>query len=210
MVAGRRIRFAAVLAVVVLALTGFSSSGGHGSNGSGSGSGKSGKSKSSGGGGCSSSKSKSSKSSKKKSSNSHSGGNATASPTSTPTETTPPAHAEVVTCAGPGRAKATLKVTSDVAGDRTFRVPLVFEGATGRVDSTSVEVVLKARESRTVEVPMLLADQAGDVRSCVVGRIQTVSAAASRPTSTASTSVGIPKGGSTRTPAAKPKPKRTR
>ncbi|MFE3792563.1 hypothetical protein [Streptomyces goshikiensis] len=206
MVAGRRIRFAAVLAFVVLALTGFSSSGGSG-NGSGSG-----KSKSGSGGGCSSSKSGKPK---KKSHGGSGGGSATASATPTGSPAAPPAHAEVVTCAGQGRAKATLKVTSDVAGARTFRVPLVFQGAAGPVDSASVEVALEARESRTVEVAMTLPARAADVRGCAVGRIDTVRAATPSPTGTSDGSgsgSGIGKPGSKPKPksTSKPNPKRTR
>ncbi|MFJ5632690.1 hypothetical protein ACIQF5_08565 [Streptomyces goshikiensis] len=203
MVAGRRIRFAAVLAFVVLALTGFSSSGGSG-NGSGSG-----KSKSGSGGGCSSSKS----GKPKKKSHGGSGGGATASATPTGSPAAPPAHAEVVTCAGQGRTKATLKVTSDVAGARTFRVPLVFQGAAGPVDSASVEVALEARESRTVEVAMTLPARAADVRGCAVGRIDTVRAATPSPTGTSESSgSGIGKPGSKPKPksTSKPNPKRTR
>ncbi|MFE3609496.1 hypothetical protein [Streptomyces goshikiensis] len=204
MVAGRRIRFAAVLAFVVLALTGFSSSGGSG-NGSGSG-----KSKSGSGGGCSSSKSGKPK---KKSHGGSGGGSATASATPTGSPAAPPAHAEVVTCAGQGRTKATLKVTSDVAGARTFRVPLVFQGAAGPVDSASVEVALEPRESRTVEVAMTLPARAADVRGCAVGRIDTVRAATPSPTGTSDGSgSGIGKPGSKPKPksTSKPNPKRTR
>ncbi|MCX5297742.1 hypothetical protein OG898_14820 [Streptomyces sp. NBC_00193] len=176
-VTGRRVRLTAVLVGVVLALTGFSSTGGSG--------GKS-KSKSSGGG-CSSSKSKSKKKSYSGTSgsgSSSSGGGSTATPTATPTETRPLAHAEVVTCAGPSAAKATVKVTSDASSGYTFRVPLVFEGASGRVDSGSVELALKAGESRTVDLPMTNAAKAGEVRRCTVGTIQTVSTASPTPTST--------------------------
>ncbi|MFG2413478.1 hypothetical protein [Streptomyces goshikiensis] len=200
MVAGRRIRFAAVLAFVVLALTGFSSSGGSGSG--------NGKSKSSSGGGCSSSKS--GKPKKKSHGGSGSGGSATASATPTGSPAAPPAHAEVVTCAGQGRTKATLKVTSDVAGARTFRVPLVFEGAAGPVDSASVEVALEARESRTVEVPMTLPAQAEDVRGCAVGRIDTVPADGPSPTGTSDGSdSGTGSGSGIGKPGSKPKPKST-
>ncbi|MFE9845473.1 hypothetical protein [Streptomyces goshikiensis] len=203
MVAGRRIRFAAVLAFVVLALTGFSSSGGSG-NGSGSG-----KSKSSSGGGCSSSKS----GKPKKKSHGGGGGSATSSATPTGSPAAPPAHAEVVTCAGQGRTKATLKVTSDVAGARTFRVPLVFEGAAGPVDSASVEVALQARESRTMEVAMTLPARAADVRGCALGRIDTVQAATPGPAGTSDGSgSGIGKPGSRPKPKSTsgPNPKRTR
>ncbi|WP_407838662.1 hypothetical protein ACE1OC_23500 [Streptomyces sp. DSM 116496] len=203
-VTGRRVRLTAVLMGVVLALTGFSSTGGSG--------GKS-KSKSSGGG-CSSSKSKSKK--KGYSGTGGSGGGSTATPTATPTETRPLAHAEVVTCAGPSAAKATVKVTSDAAAGHTFRVPLVFEGASGRVDSGSVELALKAGESRTVDLPMTNAAKAGEVRRCTVGTIQTVSTASPTPTATSGSGSTRPSvtGGSTggQTPGStsKPKPGSTR
>ncbi|GHD76555.1 hypothetical protein GCM10010336_54310 [Streptomyces goshikiensis] len=194
-----------MLAFVVLALTGFSSSGGNGS-----GSGKS-KSNSSSGGGCSSSKSGKPK---KKSHGGSGGGSATASATPTGSPAAPPAHAEVVTCAGQGRTKATLKVTSDVTGARTFRVPLVFEGAAGPVDSASVEVALESRESRTVEVAMTLPARAADVRGCAVGRIDTVPAATPSPSGTSDGSgsdsgSGTGSGSGVGKPGSKPKPKST-
>ncbi|MDD9377035.1 hypothetical protein M8Z33_10210 [Streptomyces sp. ZAF1911] len=195
-VTGRRVRLTAVLVGVVLALTGFSSTGGSGGKG---------KSKSSGGG-CSSSKSKSKK--KSYSGTGGSGGGSTATPTATPTETRPLAHAEVVTCAGPSAAKATVKVTSDAAAGHTFRVPLVFEGASGRVDSGSVELALKAGESRTVDLPMTNAAKAGEVQRCTVGTIQTVSTASPTPTATSdSGTTGSVTGGKT---PSKPKPRSTR
>lgn len=200
-VTGRRVRLTAVLVGVVLALTGFSSTGGSG-----------GKSKSSGGG-CSSSKSKSKK--KSYSGTGGSGGGSTASPTATPTETRPLAHAEVVTCAGPSAAKATVKVTSDAATGHTFRVPLVFEGASGRVDSGSVDLALKAGESRTVDVPMTSAAKAGEVQRCTVGPVQTLSTASPTPTSTSGSTSGTSgssvTGGSTGgKTTSKPKPGSTR
>ncbi|MEU9179784.1 hypothetical protein AB0C90_23550 [Streptomyces sp. NPDC048550] len=158
MVAGRRIRFTAVLVGVVFALTGFSSSGhGHGSKSKGSGS----------GGGCSSSKKKSTYHSNN-SNNSNGGGKSTPSPSKS---AGPPAHAQVVTCAGPGSPKAVLRVTSDVDKQGTVDVPLTFEGANGVVDRTSVRVTLKARETQTVTAPMIHDDKAADVKTCVVGRI---------------------------------------
>ncbi|MFE6848601.1 hypothetical protein [Streptomyces sp. NPDC057686] len=158
MVAGRRIRFTAVLVAVVFALTGFSS-GGHSGH-----SGHSGKSKGSGGGGCSSSKKKSGHDSN----NSNGGGKSTPSPSKS---AGPPAHAQVVTCAGPGSPKAVLRVTSDVDKQSTVDVPLTFEGANGVLDRTSVRVTLKARETQTVTAPMIHDDKAADVKTCVVGRI---------------------------------------
>ncbi|MFD5148735.1 hypothetical protein [Streptomyces sp. NPDC058401] len=200
-VTGRRVRLTAVLVGVVLALTGFSSTGGSGKS----------KSKSSGGG-CSSSKSKTKK--KSYGGSGGSGGGSTATPTATATETRPLAHAEVVTCAGPAAAKATVKVTSDAASGHTFRVPLVFEGASGRVDSGSVDLVLKAGESRTVDLPMTNAAKAGEVKRCTPGPVQTVSTASPTPTSGAGTSgssvTGGSTGGNTPSKTSKPKPRSTR
>ncbi|MCX4779111.1 hypothetical protein [Streptomyces sp. NBC_01264] len=199
-VTGRRVRLTAVLVGVVLALTGFSSTGG------------SGKSKSSGGG-CSSSKSKSKKKSYSGTGGSGGGSAATPTATATATGTRPLAHAEVVTCAGPSVAKATVKVTSDSASGHTFRVPLVFEGASGRVDSGSVDLALKAGESRTVDLPMTSAAKAGEVKRCTLGPVQTLSTASPTPTSTSgsgstgSTTTGGSTGGKT---PSKPKPRSTR
>ncbi|MFI5667089.1 hypothetical protein [Streptomyces sp. NPDC051704] len=163
MVAGRRIRFTAVLVAVVFALTGFSSSGhGHGSKSSGS-----------GGGGCSSSKKRSSYNSNSNSnSSSTSGGNGSGKSSPSPTKSAgPPAHAQVVTCAGPGSPQAVLKVTSDVDTTRLVNVPVVFQGAGGVVERTTVPVSLKARETQTVTAGMTRKDKAADVGSCVVGTI---------------------------------------
>ncbi|MER6782469.1 MULTISPECIES: hypothetical protein [unclassified Streptomyces] len=158
MVAGRRIRFTAVLVAVVFALTGFSSSGhGHGSKSSGS------------GGGCSSSKKRSSYNSNNSStSNSNGSGKSTPSPSKS---AGPPAHAQVVTCAGPGSPKAVLKVTSDVDTTRLIDVPVVFQGASGVVERTSVRVSLKARETQTVTAAMVQKDKAAEVTTCVLGTI---------------------------------------
>ncbi|MEV0986056.1 hypothetical protein [Streptomyces sp. NPDC049949] len=160
MVAGRRIRFTAVLVAVVFALTGFSSSGhghGHGSKSSGS------------GGGCSSSKKRSSYNSNNSSTNNSNGsGKSTPSPSKS---AGPPAHAQVVTCAGPGSPKAVLKVTSDVDTTRLIDVPVVFQGASGVVERTSVRVSLKARETQTVTAEMVQKDKAAEVTTCVLGTI---------------------------------------
>ncbi|MEW2414287.1 hypothetical protein AB0953_11265 [Streptomyces sp. NPDC046866] len=148
MVAGRRIRFSAALAVVVLSLTGFSS--GHGKHGS-------------GGHGCSSSKSHGS--------SSDSNSTSSTSGSSKNKKSDAPAHATVVSCAAPGRTKAVLQVTSDLDTQRTVDVPLTFEGNAGTVDRTSVRVTLKPRETQTVTVPMVNAGKVGDVQRCQVGKI---------------------------------------
>ncbi|MFB7054782.1 hypothetical protein ACFCXT_16895 [Streptomyces vinaceus] len=163
MVAGRRIRFTAVLVAVVFALTGFSSSGhGHGSKSSGSGS----------GGGCSSSKKRSSYNGGNNNTGSSSGSSGSGKSTPSPTKSAgAPAHASVVTCAGPGRPEAVLQVTSDVDTTRLVNVPVVFQGATGVVERTTVPVSLKARETRTVTAALTGKDKAADVTTCVVGTI---------------------------------------
>ncbi|MER6394141.1 hypothetical protein ACFXEL_36905 [Streptomyces sp. NPDC059382] len=201
MVAGRRVRFIAVLVGVVLALTGFSSHGG-----------SSGKSKS-GGGGCSSSKSGSKKksyggSNSNNSSNSGGSGSGNSTSTPTPTSTAAGARAELVTCAAPGRPEATLKVTSGSGVEGTFSVSVVFEGANGRVDSGSAEVRLKAGESRSVDVPMTSPDRVADVLRCVVGRVETVSSSTARPSSTPTRGSGGTSGStSTGKPRTTTKPK---
>ncbi|MGW6708044.1 hypothetical protein ACWGDE_24570 [Streptomyces sp. NPDC054956] len=184
-VTGRRVRFTAVLVGVVLALTGFSSTGGSGSGGSG-------KSKS-GGGGCSSSKSKP----KKKSGGSGGNGGSTATASPTPSPTAPPAHAELVTCAGPGRPAATLRITSDSAVERTVRTSLTFVWDTGSEPHT-VEVTLKAGESRNVDVALTQTGKVGEVRRCDLGGVTVVSTAGPAPTATTgsgtSGSVDLPDG----------------
>ncbi|MCJ0873484.1 hypothetical protein [Streptomyces sp. AP-93] len=191
-VTGRRVRLTAVLVGVVLALTGFSSTGGSGKS----------KGKSSGGG-CSSSKSKSKTKSYGSTGGSGSGSGSTTTATATPSR--PLAHAVVISCVGPSGVKATVEVTSHSAAGHTFRVPLAFEGASGRVDSGSVDLALKAGESRRVDVPMTSPAKAGEVQRCTVGTVQTLSTASPTPTSTSTT--GGSTGGKT---TSKPKPRSTK
>ncbi|MFE4636066.1 hypothetical protein ACFRJ1_22185 [Streptomyces sp. NPDC056773] len=199
-VTGRQFRLTAVLVGVVLALTGFSSTGGS--------SGGKSKSKSSGGG-CSSSKSKSKKKSYSGTGNSGSGSTATA----TPTATRPLAQAVVVNCVGPAGVKAVVEVTSKASAEYTFRVPLVFEGASGRVDSGSADLTLKAGETRRIDVPMTSPAKAGEVQRCVVGEVQTLSSASPTPTSTSgsgSTGSVTTTGGSGGKTTSTPKPRSTK
>ncbi|WP_330331893.1 hypothetical protein OHS33_20685 [Streptomyces sp. NBC_00536] len=157
----RRVRFGAVVVAVVFALTGFSSSGKH---------------KSSGGHGCSSSKSShrtsTSGGTSSGTTSGSSGSSRTSSPTPSPTKSGPPAHAVVVSCAGPASATATVQVTSDVDVTRTVTVPVVSraEGVSGD-DYGSVSVTLKARETRTVTVKMGTPADAAKVRTCRIGTI---------------------------------------
>ncbi|CAM5251609.1 hypothetical protein [Streptomyces avidinii] len=159
MVAGRRIRFTAVLVAVVFALTGFSSHGGSSSSGS---SGKSKSKSSSSGGGCSSSKNK------KKSHGSGSRSTAGASPSASATGA--PATAVVVTCAG-STPVTTVRLTSNVDRRATFVVNLYREGANGAaVESTVVKETLGARESRVISVPLKEPARATEVKTCRLDR----------------------------------------
>ncbi|MFF5491054.1 hypothetical protein ACWGCK_19305 [Streptomyces virginiae] len=202
MMAGRRIRFTAVLVGVVLALTGFSSHGG--SSGSGS-SGKS-KSKNGSGGGCSSSKSRN---------KGHGGGNSTATVTAAPSARASgaPATAVVVTCVGATPPVTTVRITSNVDHRATFAVNLYREGANGAtVESTVVEETLGARESRVVSVPLAEVARAGEVTACRLDRpVESSDSGTPGParTTTSGGSRPTPAPGATSAPK-KPGPKSTR
>ncbi|MGW6769548.1 hypothetical protein ACWGBX_03915 [Streptomyces sp. NPDC055037] len=181
----RRLKIAAVLVVVVLALTGFSSSTG----------GKSGKSRGSsggsgggGGGGCSNSK---------KSNGSYSGSHADddsdygsdygsdddygssgssygdPTPAATATATDGP-EARVVTCVRKAKGKrkavtyATVRVTAESGLTDTYEVDVRFEDASGSVvDFGDANVELEGGETTTVRVPMDSPKQVSRVRECV-------------------------------------------
>ncbi|MEU1076908.1 MULTISPECIES: hypothetical protein [unclassified Streptomyces] len=170
----RRMRFTAVLAGVVLALTGFS---GHGHG------------KSSGGGGGCSNSHKSNGSSSSGSGYRHtddddydstggsgSGSRYTPSPTPTPTPSPSASPAgSVVTCVAPAEGKrravtsATVRVTADplASDNRRYRLEVDFLGpADKRVDTGSTFVTLDAGESRTVEVPMREPARVAEVQEC--------------------------------------------
>ncbi|MFI8323434.1 hypothetical protein [Streptomyces sp. NPDC085529] len=177
-----RVKMAATLTVVVLALTGFQTS----SGGKGGGSGKS-KSKSSGGGGCSSDKkdnddyagSGGGDSSGGSDSGGSGGGEYTAEPA--PSTTTATAKVVVVDCVKPAQKKrkgrparradttATLRITSDALTETTFKVTLEFKGAAGSaVDSAVVDVTVKPYETKTFDVRMKNPKAVDRVRNCWV------------------------------------------
>ncbi|WP_371616437.1 hypothetical protein [Streptomyces sp. NBC_00454] len=165
-VTARRVRFTAVLAGVVLALTGFSSS--HGSHG-----------KSSGGGGCSSSKSThtthhtnygSTNGSTSGTSGGSGGSTATPTPTATPSPTAAPARARIISCAGPDKPYAVVEVTSLLTTDRLISVTVTFKNAGGsRVEQTIAPTNLKKGETAQVKVLMTNPARATDVRDCELG-----------------------------------------
>ncbi|MEV4965850.1 hypothetical protein AB0886_29935 [Streptomyces sp. NPDC024062] len=168
----RQMRFAAVLVVVVLALTGFSTSS-HGGK-----SGKSGKSRSSGGsgGGCSSSK---------KSNNgyrdyddddydSSSGGSTYGSATPSATASDAPGL-RVVRCAQPKKGKrkantsSSIEITSTAAGTHVYEIDVTFVDAKGlTVDTGETEVEVDGGDSRTVAVRMDSPRSVSRVKRCLV------------------------------------------
>ncbi|MEU3689424.1 hypothetical protein [Streptomyces narbonensis] len=159
-----RLKMAATLTVVVLALTGFQT--GHGSSSSG-GSG-SGKSKSRGsdddsGGGCSSDE----KSNDDYSGSGGSGGSGGSEVTSSPTSETVKIEVVVVDCVKPAQKKrkgkparkadttATLKAVSRDALPGTYWVTLQFRNASGAVESLGeIGVTVGSHETKTFEVEM--------------------------------------------------------
>ncbi|MFD3874516.1 hypothetical protein [Streptomyces sp. NPDC058623] len=165
---GSRIRLAAVLVAVVLALTGFSSSGGSGGSGSG------GKSKS--GGGCSSSKSKST--SKKTHSGGGSGGES--SPTASPSPLGTPATAVVITCVGAGKPSTTVEVTSRLDRTATFEVTVDRTGAAGAlVETGRATVTLEARRTGALVIAPVAAQRAAEVTDCRIASVVEVPSSAS-------------------------------
>ncbi|MFJ4909618.1 hypothetical protein ACIQCR_32015 [Streptomyces sp. NPDC093249] len=170
-----RLKLAATLTVVVLALTGFQTSTG----GSG---GKSGKSRSGGhssgggsdddsGGGCSSDE--------KRNDDYGGSGSGTTAPTPTPSRAT--AEVVVVDCVKPERRKgkgrtarradttATLEITSKEWDTETFRVTLEFKGASGSaVDSVETLVTVEGGRKKRFEVPMKDPKAVDRVENCWV------------------------------------------
>ncbi|WP_254402840.1 hypothetical protein [Streptomyces sp. AC555_RSS877] len=164
---GRRVKFAAVAALVVLSLTGFSTGRGHRSSGSSSGDG--------GGGGCSSS------SQNHDSSSSSSGGstyrdddddyNDTGSSSgSSSGGTSKPlrdAKVELVTCATEDEAYATVEVTNPNSRGADFTVTVRFlDAGSEQVDVRSVDEFVTAKGVVKVRVPLAAPGMAAQVDRC--------------------------------------------
>ncbi|MFE3599532.1 hypothetical protein ACFXP3_19015 [Streptomyces sp. NPDC059096] len=177
----RRLKFAAVLVVVVLALTGFSSA----KSGKGSGRGKSGSSSGgSSGGGCSNSKKSNGSSgydsgSRYNSQNDH--GDENGSSDSGYGDPTPTAaasggvQARIVGCAHQGKGKrkavtyATVRVETPVGAADRYDIDVTFTDASGRVvDSGETEVDLESGGTTTVKVAMDSPRQVSRVKKCTV------------------------------------------
>ncbi|MEV5974277.1 hypothetical protein [Streptomyces sp. NPDC051921] len=191
-----RLKLAATLTVVVLALTGFqtSSSGGHGSGKSSS---RSGKSKSSGGG-CSSSKKKNDDYDDYDGSGSV--GGSTSTPTSDPS-TYPKRGVEVVVvdCVKPAQKKrkgkparkadttATLRIVSRNWESGTYLVTLEFKDRTGTaVDRAETRVTIASKESKNFEIAMTAPGVVGRVTKCYVYDVRAETTASPTATPTAS------------------------
>ncbi|MGW0788261.1 hypothetical protein ACWD04_08385 [Streptomyces sp. NPDC002911] len=168
----RQMRFAAVLVVVVLALTGFSTSS-HG--------GKSGKSRSSsgsGGGGCSNSEKSNGgyrdydDDDHGDTSDSSAGGSTYATPT--PTASDAP-DIRVIRCAQPKKGKrkavtsSTIEIRSTAPLTHTYEVDVTFMDAQGRaVDTGEATVDLEYGETRTLTVRMDSPRSVSRVKRCLV------------------------------------------
>ncbi|MFF2731609.1 hypothetical protein ACFVS9_27345 [Streptomyces sp. NPDC058008] len=168
----RRMRFGAVLIVVVLALTGFSTSGsGHGGR---SGSGKS-RSGGSDGGGCSNSgKSNGGYRSHDDNTSSSSGGSAYGSPTPDATASEAP-ELRVIRCAQPrkGTRKASssssIEVRSTATGTHVYEIDVTFVDAKGlTVDTGEADVEVDGGGSETVAVRMDSPRLLPEVKRCLV------------------------------------------
>ncbi|CAM5341002.1 MULTISPECIES: hypothetical protein [Streptomyces] len=178
----RHLRFTAVLIVVVLALTGFSTGSSSGKSGSRSKS----RSSSGSGGGCSSSK----KDNDTSRGSGHRGGyrdthhdDTSSTGGSSSSTTTDQVTVTVVDCAGPGRTKrakpdttAALRVTSNsTTSDLRVTLALHFENAVGTtLDSPTTDLRLSPGETRTVTVRMTSPRKAAQVRDCEVDRVRAV------------------------------------
>ncbi|MFE2557963.1 hypothetical protein ACFXGT_18460 [Streptomyces sp. NPDC059352] len=194
-----RLKMAATLTVVVLALTGFHT--GHGSSSSGGGSGKSrsgGGDSDSDGGGCSSSKKSNDDYDGSAGSSGGSGGSGEEytydpTPTSSPTAAI---RAQVVDCVEPAQAKrkgrparkadttATVKIVSEAYAAKTVRVVVRFLGA-DRTEVDRAETVIEVgyRETKTFELAMESPKAVGRVKDCEVWEVSEVSSTAT-PTAT--------------------------
>ncbi|MFI1175334.1 hypothetical protein [Streptomyces melanogenes] len=164
-------RFTAVLAGVVLALTGFSGHG-HGKSGG-------------GGGGCSNSHKSNGSSGYHHDDDNYgsSGGSGSNSGSYTPSPTPSPsatATGTVVTCVSPAKGKrpavtaATVRVTGDplATGSHRYRLEVAFLGAADEtVDTGSAFVTLDAGAAQSVQVPMALTSRLDKVKECRVVKV---------------------------------------
>ncbi|KAA6218168.1 hypothetical protein CP979_15500 [Streptomyces filamentosus] len=205
-----RVKMAAVLTVVVLALTGFQTSSSGGGKG---GSGKSKSKSSGGGGGCSSDKKDNDDYEGSGSggfgSDSGSGSGYTADPAPSVSATTAGARVTVVDCVKPAQKKrkgkparradttATLRIADEgrYGSSGTYRVTLEFRDGTGSPVDTAVTTVSPGAGGRLdFELGMTKPRAVDKVRKCVVRDVTEVPAPTGTPS--AATASGTPSAGS--------------
>ncbi|MGQ4361857.1 hypothetical protein [Streptomyces sp. SAS_272] len=171
---GRTLRFTGVAVLVVLALTGFSTSRGHGhSSGHGSGHGS--------GGGCSSSSQDHDSSSSTSSGGTsgsryhdydddddYTGGTSGGSGSSSPSTTLHEATVKLLSCASPSRPYATVEMTNPRATGARFTVTVVFFDAdSARLERQSAQQYVAGYETTTVRVDLSGAGTAARVHHCI-------------------------------------------
>lgn len=167
---GRRLRFTAGAVLVVLALTGFSTSRGHGhSSGHGS------------GGGCSSSSQDHDSSSSSSSGGTsgsryhdyddddddYTGGTSGGSGSSTPSATLRDAAVKLIDCATPSRPYATVELTNPNATGGYFTVTVDFRDAgSGRVEQRNEDAYAAGNGTATVRVDLSAPSAAAKIDHC--------------------------------------------
>ncbi|MDX5564608.1 hypothetical protein PYK79_16495 [Streptomyces sp. ID05-04B] len=167
---GRRLRFTAVAALVVLALTGFSTSRGHG-HGHSSGHGS--------GGGCSSSSQDHDSSSSSSGGTSgsryrdydddddYTGGTSGGSGSSTPSVTLRDATVKLIDCATPSRPYATVELTNPNATGGYFTVTVDFlDAGSGRVQQRNEDAYAAGNATATVRVDLSTPSVAARIDHC--------------------------------------------
>jgi hypothetical protein len=161
---GRRLKFTAVTALVVLALTGFSTGRGHGSSSGGSDGGS--------GGGCSSSSQDHDSSSSTSGGGTHRDydddddddyGSSSGSASTVPED----AQVKLVSCATEAEAYATVAVTNPNSAGHYFTVTVRFLDADSQqVDLRTVDEFVAANETTEVQVPLDHPGLAAEVDHC--------------------------------------------
>lgn len=156
----RHLKLIAAVAVVLVAISGFSPArkgGGHRSSGK--------------SGGCSSSTSSSHNSSHSSYNSSHNSGSGKTRSHHGSTRYSGTASGSVKECAAQSgsQAKAVVEVRNPKGYSKTYRVQVEFLDASGlRVDSGSAEVTVGSRGTGPVDVPMAHPKRIGDVSECRV------------------------------------------
>ncbi|MGW0330336.1 hypothetical protein ACWD0J_00425 [Streptomyces sp. NPDC003011] len=169
---GRRLKFTAVAALVVLSLTGFSSGRGHGGSGDGGGG---------GGGGCSSSSQDHGSSSSTSGGGTYhddddyddyddtgtSSGSSSGNTSGSTSTSVRDARVELVSCVTEADPYATVEVTNPNSTGHSFTVTVRFlDAGSEQVDVRSVDEFVAANDAATVRVPLGRPGLASQVDRC--------------------------------------------